>query len=84
MLDALRVLIVDAGEPQPQTYGDPLPFENADPRDLRLELTWLARYCSALGLHPFEPGFVFPRGAEGVLLAHERPGPRVIAERNHR
>jgi hypothetical protein len=70
MLDALRVLIVDADEPQPQTYGHHLPFEDADPRDLRPELNWLTRYCAVLGLHPFDPGFYFPPSAEGVLVAH--------------
>jgi len=69
MLDALRVLIIDAGDREPQTYGDPLPFEDTHPRDLGLELGWLDRYCRALGLRPFDQDFFFPPGTDGVLLA---------------
>jgi hypothetical protein len=75
MLDAIRVVIVSADEREPQTYGDPLPFEDTAPRNLRLGLDWLDRYCHALGLRVFDPGFYFPRASTGVLLSGQPVSP---------
>jgi hypothetical protein len=68
LLDAVRVLLVYDDEPHPQTYGDPLPFEDADPEDLGLDIDWLDRYLRALGVRPLDAGFYFPSGATGLTI----------------
>jgi hypothetical protein len=71
-LDAIRTLIVNADEPEPQVHGDPLPFEDAAPRSLGLDPGWLARYLHELGVDAFDPGFYLPAGTRGVRLAGAR------------
>jgi hypothetical protein len=68
LLDAVRALLVYDDEPHPQTYGDPLPFEDADPEDLGLDIDWLDRYLRALGVPALDPSSYFPSGATGLTI----------------
>ena len=67
-LDAIRTLVVHRDEPESQIYGDPLPFEDAPPESLGLDLGWLSGYLHKLGVDPFDPGFYLPQGMSGVRL----------------